>query len=135
NDVAADPESGMIYVSDSGDLQGGGGAVYRITPNGLVTTVVNEKILPGLHTPNGLAMDGASHLLLADYGTGALYRIKLADGSSEPIAAGLGGADGLAWDHFGRLFVTDWKGGQLFVIPRPGERPVLVGKEFQAPAD
>src|SRR5207249_4046720 len=135
NDIAADPESGMIYVSDSGNLQGAGGAVYRITPNGLVTLVANARTLPGLHTPNGLAMDGASHLLLADSGTGSLYRIKLTDGSSEKVADGLGAADGLAWDYHGRLFVTDWKGGQLFVIPRPGDRPVLVGKEFQAPAD
>ncbi|MBY0513314.1 MAG: PQQ-dependent sugar dehydrogenase [Gemmataceae bacterium] len=135
NDVAVDPESGMVYVSDSGDLKGGGGAVYRITPNGLVSVVVDAKKLPGLNTPNGVLLDGASHLLLADFGTGFLYRVKLADGSSEKIAEGLGAADGLAWDHFGRLFVTDWKGGQLFVIPRPGAQPVLVTKGFGNAAD
>lgn len=58
NDIAADPESGMIYVSDSGTTKGQGGAVYRITQQGLVSTLVNEKTLPGLNLPNGLLLDG-----------------------------------------------------------------------------
>ena len=135
NDITADPESGMLYVSDSGDLKGHGGAVYRITPQGLVTVVVTEKTLPGLNTPNGVLLDGASHLLVADFGTGDLYRVKLATGASEKLAEGLGGADGLAWDNYGRLFVSDYKGGQVFVIPRPGDKPVLVAKGFKAAAD
>ncbi len=135
NDITADPESGMLYVSDSGDRKGGGGAVYRITPNGLVSTVVDTKLLPGLNTPNGVLLDGASHLLLADFGTGFLYRIKLANGASEKIAEGLGASDGLAFDRFGHLFISDYKGGQLFVIPRPGDKPILVAKGFGAAAD
>ncbi|HEY3787876.1 MAG TPA: hypothetical protein VGL71_03430, partial [Urbifossiella sp.] len=110
NDITADAESGMLYVSDSGDLKGHGGAVYRITPQGLVDLVVNEKTLPGLNTPNGVLNDGASHLLLADFGTGDLHRIKLANRTTEKIAAGLGSPDGLAWDNFGRLFISDYKG-------------------------
>ncbi len=135
NDVAVDPESGMVYVSDSGDLKGGGGAVYSITPNGLVKTVVNEKTLPGLNTPNGLAMDGASHLILADFGSGILYRVKLADGTSEKIAEGMDGADGVTWDHHGRLFVSSWKLGKVWGIPRPGAKPVLVAEGFKSAAD
>ncbi|HXD88705.1 MAG TPA: PQQ-dependent sugar dehydrogenase [Urbifossiella sp.] len=135
NDITADPESGMVYVSDSGDLKGHGGAVYRITPQGLVTLVVDEKSLPGLNTPNGVLLDGASHLLLADFGTGELHRIKLANRTSEKIAAGLGSCDGLAWDNHGRLFVSDWKGGQVFVIPRPGSPAILLAKDFKAAAD
>ena len=60
--------------------------MYRITvppPKGKgqlkIETVVDEKKLPGLKTPNGLAMDGQSHILLADFEAGFLYRIKLAD--------------------------------------------------------
>jgi glucose/arabinose dehydrogenase/sugar lactone lactonase YvrE len=136
NDITADPESGTIYVSDSGDLKGHGGAVYQISPQGLVKLVVNEKNLPGLNTPNGVLLDGASHLLLADFGTGDLHRIKLANGTSEKIAAGLGSCDGLAWDNYGRLYVSDWKGGQLFVIPRAGTKPILLSKNvFKSAAD
>ena len=135
NDITVDPESGMVYVSDSGDLKGGNGAVYRITPQGLVSLVVNDKMLPGLNTPNGVLMDGASHLILADFGTGILYRIKLATGTAEKIAEGLGAPDGLAWDFHGRLYVSDWKGGKVFVIPRPGDKPILLAEGFGNAAD
>ncbi len=135
NDVVADPESGTIFVSDSGDRKGAAGAVYKITPKGAVTAVVTDKTLPGLHTPNGLAMDGAQNLILADFGAGNLYRVKLAAGTSEKIAEGIDGADGLAWDYYGRLFISSWKGGTVHVIPRPGEKPILLAKGFQSAAD
>jgi glucose/arabinose dehydrogenase len=137
-DVVVDPESGTLYVADAGDGKGNGGAVYRVTQrNGkaAVTAVADAAKVPGLHTPAGLAMDGASHVLLTDSGTGTLYRVKLANGSAEKVADGLGGAGGLAWDHFGRLFVSDRAGGKVFVIPRPGEKPVLLAEGFRAAAD
>ncbi len=136
NDIAIDAENGMIYVSDSGK-DGKGGAVYRINPKGgAVSVVIDEKKLPGLHTPNGVLNDGTSMLLVADFGTGILYRVKLADGTSEKVADGLDGADGLTWDHYGRLFISSWKTGKLFVIPRPGDKPIeVVSKGFQSAAD
>jgi glucose/arabinose dehydrogenase len=134
-DVAVDPESGLVYVSDAGDGKGKGGAVYRITPQKKVTLVVDGKRLRSLHSPVGLLMDGASHLLLADAGTGEVHRIKLTDGSTEKIADGLTGCEGLAWDYHGRLFVSDGKGGRLFVIPRPGDKPLLLAKGFGDAAD
>src|SRR5262249_16162743 len=100
NDLAVDVETGILYVSDSGNRQGQGGAIYRITPKGVVSLILDQQRFPALHTPNGLLLDGASHLLLADFGTGALYRIKLADSSVEKLKDGLGAADGLAWDQF-----------------------------------
>jgi len=135
NDIVVDQESGIVYVSDSGDLKGKGGAVYRITPKGLVEIVTDATRWPELNTPNGLAMDGAAHLLLADFGTGQLHRIKLADGTHEKLADGFGGADGIAWDYHGRLFLSDWKNGKVFGIARPGARPVLLASGFQAAAD
>jgi glucose/arabinose dehydrogenase len=135
NDVVVDPESGMVYVTDSGDRKGAGGAVYRITPQGVVSTVVNTDNLKGLNIPNGLAMDGASNLILADFGAGNLYRVKLGTGASEKIADGIDGADGLAWDYYGRLFVSSWKSGTVHVIPKPGEKPVLLAKGFDSAAD
>ena len=134
-DVAVDQESGTLYVSDSGDPKGVGAAVYRVTPLGLVSIVLDAKTLPVLTRPTALAMDGASHLLVADAASGALYRVKLADGSAEKIADGLGAVAGLAWDHHGRLFVSDGDGGRLLVIPRPGDKPVVVAKGLQTPGD
>ncbi|MBY0524641.1 MAG: PQQ-dependent sugar dehydrogenase [Gemmataceae bacterium] len=135
NDIVVDPESGILYVSDLGDRKGAGGAIYRITPKGLVETVADTKRWPTLNTPNGLAMDGAANLLLADFGSGELHRIKLADGSHEKLAEGMDGADGIAWDNHGRLFISSWKTGKVFGIARPGDKPVLVAEGFQSAAD
>jgi glucose/arabinose dehydrogenase len=153
NDVAVDPESGTVFVSDSGDLKGAGGAVFRITPPPTpkgkgpfppkgapkgppkVDVVVDAKKLPGLNTPNGLAMDGQSHILLADFGSGILYRVKLADGTSEKLADGMEGADGLTWDRNGQLFISSWKQGKVWGIHRPGMKPVLVAEGFKSAAD
>jgi glucose/arabinose dehydrogenase/sugar lactone lactonase YvrE len=135
NDLAVDVETGTFYVSDSGNRQGQGGAIYRITPKGVVSLILDQQRFPALHTPNGLLLDGASHLLLADFGTGALYRIKLADSSVEKLKDGLGAADGLAWDQFGRLFVSDWKGGRVFGIVRPEATPVIVAQGLKNAAD
>jgi glucose/arabinose dehydrogenase len=134
NDITVDPESGVIYVSDSGDLKGKGGAIYRITPRGLVEAITDDKRWPGLHTPNGLAMDGAGHLLLTDFGTGELHRLKLADGTHEKLADGLGKPHGIAWNANGRLFVSDWKNGKVFGIARPGDKPVLLASGFHTAA-
>jgi glucose/arabinose dehydrogenase len=133
HDLAVDPESGTVFVTDSG-----GGAVYSIAFNGLVRTVASEKTKSGLSTPRGVAMDGASHILVADSANGHISRIKLADGSSEPIATGLeaaDGVDGIVWDNYGRLFVTSRTSGKLYGIPRPGAKAVLVSEGFKSPAD
>lgn len=135
NDVAVDPESGTVFVSDSGDLKGNEGAVYRISPKGLVETVVNKKAWPELATPNGLVLDGASFLLVGDFATGELHRVKLADRTHEKIADGMEGLDGLAWDHFGRLYVSSWKLGKVWVIGRPGDAPKLIAEGFESAAD
>jgi glucose/arabinose dehydrogenase len=152
NDIVIDTEStpaiGTIYVSDSGDRKGAGGAVFRITmpppPKGKgpapmgapkVDLIADAKTIPGLHTPNGLAMEGSFKLLLADFGAGNLYRVNIADGKAEKIAEGMDGADGLTWDHWGRLFISSWKTGKVFGIARPGAKPVLVAEGFKSAAD
>ncbi len=153
NDIVVNQDiafgGGTIYVSDSGDLQGAGGAVYRISPPPMpkfggkadpkgewkVDLVTDAKKLPGLHTPNGLAMDSAFFLLLADFGTGNLYRVNIATGAGEKIADGMDGADGLTWDHYGQLFISSWKQGKVWGIPRPGLKPVLVTDGFKQAAD
>jgi glucose/arabinose dehydrogenase len=134
NDIAID-EQGTIYVSDSGNSQEkSNGAIYRIS-NGRVTLVADSKTSPALKHPNGLLIDSLHHLLVADEGTGELHRLKIADGTTEKLADGLGVTDGLAYDHFGRLFISDWKGGKVYAIARPGEKPVLVAEGFKSAAD
>lgn len=136
NDIAVDVPNGIFLVSDSGDNQGKGGAVYRIDDRlHKIETVVDTETIPELNKPNGVAFDGASHLILADMNQGALYRVRMHDKKAEKIAEGMDGADGLVWDNFGRFFVTSWKTGKTFGIPRPGVKPILIGEGLQAAAD
>jgi glucose/arabinose dehydrogenase len=136
NDIAVEPERGALFVSDSGDSKGGRVAIYRIDlKSGKVGPVLDTKSFPGLSTPMGLVLDGASHLLMVDFGTGILYRITLANRSVERVADGFEGAYGLTWDLHGQLFVTSWKTGKVFGIPRPGEKAVELDATFAQAAD
>src|SRR5262249_54127344 len=111
----------------------GGPGVYRISPKGTVSVGVDEKKLPGLSNPQGGLNDGTSFLLVADYATGILHRLKLADSSSEKVAEGLDGVHAWTWDYYGGLYILTEKTGKLFVIPRPGEKPVVVAEGFKSP--
>jgi glucose/arabinose dehydrogenase len=144
NDICVD-ELGVLYVSDSGDLKGNGGAIYRITivtnpkkkeeTKVTVTTVTDGKTNPKIKTPNGLVMDGKNHLLMLDFMSGELLRIRVTDGQTTKIADGFDGGDGLAWDNFGQLFITSWKSGKVWGIPRAGQKPILVASGFESAAD
>lgn len=132
NDLMVD-KAGNLYVSDSGDLKGKGGAVYRITPAGKVTALVtaeNKLVL----APNGLLPDGDNNLLMVDFVSGILYRITLKNGKMVSVAEGFGAADGIVRDRQGRLWISDWKNGRVFTLKRDGE-PKLVKDGFQAAAD
>jgi glucose/arabinose dehydrogenase len=131
--VAVDSENGALYVSASDNTRGGD-AIFRIDSKGKANTVIEKKRWLGLLVPMGAAMDGASHLLGGDSGTGTLYRIRLADGSHEKLIDGLGRAGDLGnivWDMHGRLFMVI--GRRIFVIPRPGAAAIPLKYEFESP--
>lgn len=132
NDLEADSQ-GNIYVTDSGDLKGAGGAIYRINKNGKVTRVVGEHVAE-VQGPNGLLMDGRNALLEVDFVSGILYRINLRNGELEKVAEGLGGGDGIVRGAGGVLYVSDWKYGNVYSVSKSG-KVKLLQEGFQAAAD
>ncbi len=134
NDLVADAK-GNLYVSDSGDLKGSGGAIYKIDRKGKVSKITSSKDSSLLKFPNGLALDSETHLLTIDFLSGDLLRIRLDNGDVRKVAEGFDGGDGLAYDFFGRLFISSWKHGTVHVIPRPGAKAILVASGFQSAAD
>lgn len=124
NDLEADAQ-GNLYVSDSGDLKGKGGAVYRIGRNGKVATILSGDKESRVQGPNGLLMDGTSHLLEVDFVSGILYRINLRSGAMQKVAEGFGGGDGIVRGSKGVLYVSDWQNGKVFSVSKRGEVSLL----------
>lgn len=132
NDLEIDG-NGTVYVSDSGTEDGTHGGVYKITTDGKVSEVINSD--SGIKRPNGLLMDGVGTLLVADFGTGDLYRTHLSSGKTQHLNQGFGGADGLVRDTRGFLYVSDWKNGKVWQLSTPEATPQLIADNFKAAAD
>jgi gluconolactonase len=122
NDIEIDTD-GNLYISDSGDWEGGGGVIFQITQDKKITPVITYEDDVRLVSPNGLLMDGAGKLLEVDYTTGILFRVDLKEKSMEKVAGGFGASDGLVRDARGRLVITDYAGHRLFVLTKPDAKP------------
>jgi glucose/arabinose dehydrogenase len=134
-------EEGTLYVSDTGSLKDGGMlegvAIYRINQKGKVTLVSDARRTPGLRSPRRcLVMDGMSHLVVSEFLSSKLSRLKIADGTEVQLASrDLSIVSGLAWDRHGRLYFSG-KGsddGYIRVIPRPGEKPIQLSSGVKWP--
>lgn len=138
NDLESDAK-GNLYVSDSGDLKGAGGAVYKITPQGKVSTVLNGKKDDRVQAPNGLLMGKTANFIwMVDFVSGVLYRIDMKKDAMLEVAKGFGGADGIVKVGKDQLYVSDWKNGKVFRVQlsKNGEAKVeLVQDGFVAAAD
>ncbi len=133
NDIEIGPD-GDVFVSESGTFVANG-AVYRIKPDGKVSTVCDTKTLPAIKGPNGLLSDGKEHMLLADVAIGRLFRVDLATGSGVELASNVGAADGVVRDAKGRIYIGDVRGGRVFRIDGPDSKPVVFAEGFKSAAD
>jgi hypothetical protein len=122
NDIEIDGD-GNLYISDSGDWEGGGGNIFRITQDKKITAVITQDDDVKLVSPNGLLMDGPDKLLEVDYTTGILFRVDLKGRTMEKVAGGFGASDGLVRDAKGRLIITDFAGHRVFVLAKPDAKP------------
>lgn len=133
NDLEADAK-GNLYVSDSGDLKGKGGAVFRIGRDAKVSLVVSGERDERVLAPNGLLMAGKGGLFEVDFASGILYRIDLRSGKLDKLAEGFGGGDGIVRGKAGLLYVSDWKNGKVFSVTSKGEVKEIASG-FQSAAD
>jgi sugar lactone lactonase YvrE len=134
NDLEADL-AGNLYVSDSGDLKGKGGAVYQINAQGQVRLLINGQQDKRILAPNGLLMDDTGDVLMVvDFASGILYSYNLATKQLLDIAEGFGGGDGVVHHANGSMFVSDWKNGKVFRLDMNGEVTPLAAT-YQSAAD
>lgn len=136
NDIEIDAD-GVIYVSDSGDNKGQCAGIYAIAPDGGIRTVLGANA--GIMRPNGLLLDGPRSLLVADFGTGKLFRLVMKKADGKPalklLYSGFGAADGLLRDRDGALYVSDWKGGKVWRLSKPTSPPQLITEGHKSSAD
>jgi len=130
NDLTAD-KYGNLYVSDSGDLSSGG-AIYKISKHGKVTTVVDSSN-PQVLAPNGLWFEGRNNLLSVDFASGILYRINIRTGKMTALASGFGGGDGIIKTKKGKIYISDWKNGYIYLSAAGIAR--IIKADFNSPAD
>lgn len=135
NDIEPDSH-GNLYVSDSGDIEkGSGGAIYRVSPSGKVTLIIDGSQDNRVLAPNGIAViNGGKTLLYVDFASGILYSLDVKSKELKKLAEGFGGGDGLVQTKSGKIYVSDWKGGQVFEVGKNGEA-TLIKSGYQAAAD
>jgi sugar lactone lactonase YvrE len=134
NDLEADL-AGNLYVSDSGDLKGSGGAIYKIDAQARVTLLIDSKQQPQLLSPNGLLMDDTGDVLtVVDFVSGDMYSINIKTRVLTNLATGFGGGDGLVHHSSGKMFVSDWKNGKVFSVNLAGD-VTQIKAGYQAAAD
>ena len=130
NDAACDPQGRLWAGTLADDHRAGGGALYRLDPDGRV-----ERMLDGLTISNGLgwSVDGGT-MYFADSGPRVIHAFAF-DGERGTIADGrvlvevpdeVGTPDGLTVDADGDLWVAVYGAGQVHRYTPEGElREVL----------
>lgn len=127
--------SGNIYVADRGN-----NAIRKITSAGVVTTLAGFKTggyvnatgtAAGFDTPNGVAVDAAGNVYVADQGNSAIRKITTA-GVVTTIAGGpaqatlLNFPSALALDSQGNIFIAD-EGGRIIECTTTNVLYILAG--------
>lgn len=121
--------NGDLYFTDQGQtgLHDATGRVYRLTPEGRLTRLVDT-----IPSPNGIVIDpGMTHLLIAVTRAQQIWRVPLNDtglttkvGVFAQLHGGLGGPDGLALDAEGGLMIAHTGFGSVWRLSRTAE-PLL----------
>src|SRR5262249_54730950 len=131
-------EQGTVYIVGKFDGAKGPVEIVRVDAKGKVRPASNNW--PKSPAPYRLVMDGMSHMVIAVGAsvlgmgrTGELQRYNVTTGAAANLTDELGFIGGLTWDKYGRLFFTADK-GRVFVIPRPGNPPILHASGFKSPA-
>jgi DNA-binding beta-propeller fold protein YncE len=114
NDIEIDPGNGDIYVSDSGEWEGRGGAVYKITQDKQVSLVLSDDTAWAMVSPNGLLLDGKGNLLVYDWTTAVISKVDLATKAVTKLSGSPGQGDGLAFEPNGSLVLSAYFKGIEF---------------------
>jgi sugar lactone lactonase YvrE len=113
---------GRLWVSDSGDWDGGNGAVVRIDPDG-----ATERVASGFNFANGLAISGEWLYVVESSSVPRVVRLPLAGGEPEPVVEFERVVpDGLAFDREGGLWIGCWQPNRVYRLHPDGTLETVV---------
>ena len=140
--------AGNLYIADSGN-----GRIRRVDASGAIRTIAGTgeegssgdggpAIAAQLNYPQGLALDGAGNLYIADSGNGRIRRvdasgaIRTIAGTGEEGSSGDGGPavaaqlkfpSGVAVDSSGNVYIADWGNHRIRRIDSSGTITTIAG--------
>jgi sugar lactone lactonase YvrE len=143
--VAVD-HAGDVYFASGADHQ-----VFEVTPAGELTVVAGNgtagTTLPGtatssrLNVPNGVALDAAGNLYIADTGNNQIYKVTPSGTLSILAGTGVGGPatagpainselnepSGVAVDSSGDVYIADYLGNRVEMVDPSGMLSFVAG--------
>jgi hypothetical protein len=146
-DVAADLNSGLVYVADSGNQ-----LIRKITSAGVVTTLAGQAVTSGsangagsvarFNIPSGAVVDGNLNVYISDYGNEVVRKISLAGvvvtmagtagvtgtNNGTGTAARFNGPAGVAVDGSGNVYVAEYQNHAIRKITPAGVVTTLAGR-------
>jgi hypothetical protein len=146
-DVAADLNSGLVYVADSGNQ-----LIRKITSAGVVTTLAGQAVTSGTNNgsgstvrfnmPTGAAFDVNGNMYIADYGNQVVRKMSPAGvvtslagmagvtgtNNGTGTAARFNGPVGVAVDGSGNVYVAEYANHAIRKITPAGVVTTLAGR-------
>jgi len=84
----------------------------------------------GFNNPDGVAVDAAGNVYVADFYNNAVKKIPAGGGSPVIIGSGFSLPTGVAVDAAGNIYVADNGNNDVKKIPSGGDTPVVIGSGF-----
>ena len=119
NGVAVDAASDL-FVAETEGITTNVGQVVKVAANGTQTIVGS-----GLEYPQGLAVDGAGNLYIADNNRNEVYKVTPGNVQTT-VGSGLVAQLGVAVDGQGDVFIGDYTGNQVVEVPANGGPQTVV---------
>jgi len=136
-----------VTVDSSANLYIAAGAIRKVTPAGVISTVAGAGSQPvcsgvsgpatsaSLNAPMGIALDSSANLYIADTGDNCIREVNPAGAIStiSQSSVGLNNPEGLAVDNLGSLlYVTDTNNSRVLVLTSDGVFSVVAGNGYGA---
>jgi len=127
--IAADL-AGDIFVVEAEDQYTINSAVYEVAVNSNTRIKLNFK---GLNSPQGIAVDPAGNVYVADYKLGSILKLAVGSNTQTTLTTGIDSAWGIATDLAGNLFYDN--GSAIDEIPAGSATPIPAYSWQNSPVD